>query len=277
MEILVLLAVSAVAYLLFLKKKPATSTSPKPSQSATPRKGTKRASKINSPMPPGYQMYASNLPIAGIIYRKDKAVKFTQDSGQSLELQREADNEFDPNAIKLIGVTQRDRYFIGYLPKELSAQIVSTGFFEKVKPRLMLTYFDGDDFIDIQYQIIGPKSEKALFDIYLKEQPADTSQKEYIKFFALNGPKDLTLGQASDIISAHMKESPEAEQAEWEGYSEILEQFDDADFREGYEIKKVSKAVLNKALEQLRAEGRTYAYLANNIDEVIDRVVQNKS
>jgi hypothetical protein len=228
------------------------------------------------PMPTGYQIFAKNLPVAGIQHRKDEAIRFAKSSNQELSLQREPSNGFDKNAIKLIGLSGSTQYFIGYLPKELSAQIIATGMFEIVKARLGRIYINNNDYLDIQYQIIGPKADKKKFDEFLSNQPADSSQKDYLKFFNLAIPKGLTAGQAEQTISEHRKNSKPEEQEEWYGYTNILEDFDDKDFRDGYDLKKVSQAVLTEAINQLKAQGKTYKYLSDNIEEVAEKIIELK-
>jgi hypothetical protein len=228
------------------------------------------------PIPSGYQIYANNLPIAGIKYRKAEAIRFANSSNPELGLEREPNNEHDPNAIKLIGVSGSSKYFIGYIPKDLSEQIVSTGLFDSVKPRLARIYIGKNDFIDIQYQIIGPKANKKQFEGFLESQPADSLQKEYFKFFGLTVPRNLTTGQAKQTISEHKKTCKPEEIAEWEGLSNILLEFDDSDFRETYNLKKVSKSVLSEALNQLKQDGKTYSQLYDDIDDIVDRVIKLK-
>lgn len=110
----------------------------------------------------------------------------------------------------------------------------------------------------------------------MNNQPADSSQKDYFKFFALPIPKGLTAGQAEQAISEHRKASKPEEQDEWNGYANILEEFDDKDFRDGYDLKKVSKAVLMEAISQLKQEGKNYKYLSGNIDEVAEKIIELK-
>ena len=271
MYLLGVLVLVVVVYFIFFGKK--TDTTTKEQGSSNSQEGGK---SFLPPIPTGYQIYANNLPIAGIQYRKADAIKFAKSSNQELSLQREPNNERDSNAIKLIGVSGSSNYFIGYLPKELSEQIISTGLFESVKPRLARIYVGKNDFLDIQYQVIGPKADKKKFDAFLSNQPADSSQKEYFNFFGLPIPKGLTAGQAEQTISEHRKTCKPEEQAEWDGYTSILEEFDDSDFRETYDLKKVGNTVLMEAINQLKQEGKTYDYLSDNIDDVVERVIKLK-
>lgn len=282
MYLLGVLVLIVLVYFIFIKKgKSAAATKPVPkAQSSNDSLGSSNSQSGGKsflpPIPSGYQIYAPNVPVAGIQYRKDEAMRFAKSSNQELDLQREPTNEQDSNAIKLIGVSGSSNYFIGYLPKELSAQIGGTGLFDVVKPRLARVYVGENGFLDIQYQIIGPKAEKKKFDAFLSNQPASSSQKEYFKFFGLSIPKGLTAGQAEQAISEHRKASKPEEQDEWDGYTSILEEFDDGDFGETYGHKKIGKTVLIDAINQLKHEGKTYKFLSNNIDDVVERVIKLK-
>lgn len=228
------------------------------------------------PIPNGYQIFAQDLPVAGMFYRTEEAMNFAMSSNQELMLEREPSNKFDTNAIKLIGLSGATQYFIGYLPKELSAQIIGTDMFEKVKARLASIHLSGGEYLDIEYQLIGPKVDKKKFDEFLKIQPANSSQKNYFKFFKLPIPRGLNVGQAEQIIVEHKKTSTSEEQENYEAYFTILEEFDDKGFRSDNYLKKVSKVVLLEAINNLKAEGKTYSYLAENIDEVVDKVIELK-
>lgn len=263
----------AVVYFYFSSKKKTTTPSSR-NQSSNDSQGSGKS--FLPPMPTGYQIFAKNIQVAGIQHRKEEAIRFARSSNQELTLQREPSNQYDSNAIKLIGLSGSTQYFIGYLPKELSAQIISTGMLDTVKARLGRIYISHNDYLDIQYQVIGPKADKKKFDEFLSNQPANLSQKDYFKFFALPIPKDLTTAQAELTIAEHGKTSKPEEQEEWDGYTNILEEFDDKDFRDGFDLKKVSQAILMQAINQLKTEGKTYKYLSDNIDEVVEKIIELK-
>ena len=245
-------------------------------QSSNGAQGEGTSKSFLPAIPTGYQIFAKNLLIAGIQHRKVEALKFARASNQELSLQRDPSNKFDPNAIKLIGLSGATEYFIGFLPKELSAQIIGTELFDSLKARLGRIYISKNDFLDIQYQVIGPKADKKRFDEFLSNQPADSSQKDYFEFFAIPIPKGLTAGQAGQTMTEHRKASKAEEQAEWDGYISIVEEFDDKDFRECNDLKKVSRTVLMEVLNQLKADGKTYKYLSDNIDEIVEKLIELK-
>ncbi len=276
MYLVVVLVLAVMVYFIYNKKDKSTPAAKGPSSNDSHASSNSQGGgkSFLPPIPNGYQIFAKNLPVAGIQHRKDEAIRFANSSNQELSLQREPRNEFDVNAIKLIGVSGSCNYFIGYLPKELSAQIIGTGLFESVKARLGRIYISKNDFLDIQYQVIGPKADKKKFDEFLSNQPADSSQKDYFKFFAIPIPKGLTAGQAGQTMTEHMKASKPEEQAEWDGYISIVEEFEDKDFREGFDLKKVSKTFLMDTISQLKADGKTYKYLSDNIDEVVEKLLE---
>lgn len=277
MYIVVLLIIAACVYFIFFNKK-TTSDQQQPQKSlfkSMAPSAKQGATAFDNPIPPGYQIFATP-DVAGMNHRKDSVIRFAHGYSQDLAMESEPDNPHDRNAIKLIGVLGATRYHLGYLPKDLAEQIAATGLYDSLKVRLTRIYIGTDDYIEIHYHILGPKPEKRKFDDFLNNQPADAAQKDYLKFFGLAMPKGMTAGQAKEIIKQHEKTSSEEEQDEWTSYTDILEQFDDADFREDYEIKKVPKTVLLKAMSDLKAEGKSYSHLEENTDEVIGRILKEK-
>ncbi len=187
-------------------------------------------------------------------------------------MEQEPSNPKDKNAIQAIGIAGRRKYFIGYLPKELAAQITLTGLFDKLKPRLMMIRVGKTGYIDISFDILGRKEDKKTFDAYHENKPAEDSQKEYLKFFNLTVPKGLTAGKAQEIIKDHKNESTKEEQDEWENYSSIIEDFNDEEFLEEYELKKVPISVLHDAITQVRQEYDCYSDFC--ADDVVDKLIE---
>lgn len=112
----------------------------------------------------GYQIYEDRLTPAGISFRKSDAAAFARSSNGWLELEPEPGNQHDKNAIKIIGCTKgvfwTKRRFVGYVPKEVSKNIVGQGFLPLVRPRLISTYSGRDGYVEILFQILGPKGRK---------------------------------------------------------------------------------------------------------------------
>lgn len=119
-------------------------------------------------IPEGYQIYEDRLTPAGISFRKTHAVAFASSSDGWLELEPEPGNQHDKNAIKIIGCTKgilwTKRRFVGYLPKEVSKNIVGRGFLTLIRPRLINTYIGQDGYVEILFQILGPKGRKKEYE-----------------------------------------------------------------------------------------------------------------
>ena len=231
------------------------------------------------PIPKGFQIFASRLSVAGIQYRRDDALRFANDSDQTVALERDSDNPHDPNALKVIGVGREMRRVIGYVPREAAEQIVGSGLADVVQARLERIWCGGDGYVDITFQIIGPKDKKAQFYDFLKGKPADPLQKEFLKFFGLPIPRGLSAGQAEPIIAEQRKRLEAEDKAmldEWDAYVDICDEFDDADFRDTYDLKKVSRTLLKEALEDLKGSGATMRSLADDIEKVVEKLIALK-
>ncbi len=85
-----------------------------------------------------------------------------------LEIQRESDNKFDRNAIKIIGCSDgffgTKRWLIGYVPRDVASMIVEGDFLQSVHPRLLKTYVGDGGFVEILFQLLGPKGQRYQFD-----------------------------------------------------------------------------------------------------------------
>jgi hypothetical protein len=115
------------------------------------------------PIPDDFQIFEDRLDIAGIQHRKIDAVKFISSKEQWLEFERDEKNKFDLNAIKVKGCTKglfgTKKRFVGFVPSDVASRIVYFGI-EECKPRLLKTYLGDSGFVEIKFQVIGPKGKK---------------------------------------------------------------------------------------------------------------------
>lgn len=278
MFLLGIVVLLVVAYLFYLSSK-SKGENPSSAQTQYANKAPSLAESFLPPIPKEYQIYVSNMNVAGITFRKDDVSRFFKATNQSLDLERETNNQYDKNAIKVIGVTPSGKCFLGYVPKEVSEQILETNSWDNIRPRLARIYQEPNGYQEIQFQIIGLKSAKKVFDSFLENQPASASQKNYYKYFGMPVPKGLTSGESEKTIDEHrnkLRAEDPSKLEEYDAYESIIDEFDDSDFRETYDVKKVSKTILNDALNQLKQEGKTLSYLSDNIQEVVDKVIHLK-
>jgi len=170
-----------------------------------------------------------------------------------------------------------NRYCLGYVPAEVSEQIVGSQMFDVVRPRLEHTYESKDGFIDIIFQVLGPKERKQQYLDFLKAKSASYWQKKYYKFFGLSVPHGLTTGQAEQTIFEHRKklelEDPTKLQR-WDAFEEICNEIDDENFCAEFEIKKINHAMLMKALDSLESEGVPLREIASDIQILVDKVFE---
>lgn len=273
LPLLIILGLIGFALLRLIDKSKKTSI---PRVKASKATAKRVELSFDEAIPEGFQIYTERPDIAGLSYKKAGAIRFANGVKQELRFEREPENKHDANAIKVIGVFGSNSECIGYVPKELSEQIIGSGLFELVKPRLRRIFVGSSDYIDINYQILGPKADKPTFDDYLYKKPAEPDQIEYFKFFGLNPSKETNRGDAEALINQHQKSCSPEQIKEWDCYCQILEEFNDPDFREMYDLKKVSRGVLLKAIDQLRESGSTYCDISDDIDQVVEKVLEIK-
>lgn len=106
-----------------------------------------------------------------------------------------------------------------------------------------------------------------------KARPAEPMQKEYLKFFGLSVPKGLTAMEAHLLMATHRAETEnldEKKTAEWESFESIVNDLQDRETREDYDIKKPSLAAIKEAMAALRAEGEDAADLQLVVDQLIE-------
>jgi hypothetical protein len=129
--------------------------------------------KIFQPdIPDGYQIYLS-FPVAGIHAYWVQAAKFANSQSQSLVLERELNNPYDKNAIKIIGESLAGKSCIGYVPKDSAKIIVRSEMLNELTTRLMQIYaaestsddpkYIGTTYIRIDMQVLGPLGDKNKF------------------------------------------------------------------------------------------------------------------
>ena len=86
---------------------------------------------------------------------------------RGLILNENLETKHDPNAIKVIGCNKGffgiKRRFIGYVPKDVSRLIVEGRYLNQICPRMLRTYVGDLGFVEIQFQILGPKEKNTSF------------------------------------------------------------------------------------------------------------------
>jgi tetratricopeptide (TPR) repeat protein len=150
-----------------------------------------------TPIPEGLQIFEERLEVAGIGYQRDDARAFAAGRGLTLELERKPDNLRDKNAIRIMGRRKTlfgsKRHFIGYAPSAVAAKIIEGNYYASVVPRLLKTYIGDSGYVEILFQILGPKGQRLKYNKADPESlpvaalgreadyPAFVDQVEYLK------------------------------------------------------------------------------------------------
>jgi hypothetical protein len=102
--------------------------------------------------------------VAGLLHHKESAVRFVCDPGKhALVFERDSGNSYDRNAIKIIGIAGSNRYHVGFVPAEIAKRLVTLSLANVVQARLERAYVGQNDYVDIIFQIVGPKGQKAVY------------------------------------------------------------------------------------------------------------------
>lgn len=103
-------------------------------------------------------------------------------------------------------------------------------------------------------------------------RPATPIQKEYYRYFGIPITKGLTASEAEDIIAS--QELTEEQDEEWDAYAEIIDELQDKDFREDYDLKKPSIPVIRQAVQRHTSQGATILELSP--DDLVDTILDIK-
>lgn len=171
-------------------------------------------------IPDGLQIFEERLGVAGIQYRRDDARAFADGQTLFLEFERDAANQHDKNAIKVIGCRKgffsTKRYFVGYVPSEVAANIVEGGYYEKIVPRLLRTYVGDAGFVEILFQVLGPTGQRlqykrvdpvSLPQTALREEAHYTTYVDQVKFLKQEKRYDEAIDLLAKLVAETEKEA----------------------------------------------------------------------
>lgn len=118
------------------------------------------------PIPKGCRIFFDRLAVAGLFARKPAAIKFCSSGDPRIQLKPDPRNLHDPHAIQVVGSWNgwfgRKHALLGFVPAEEAALIAEHDLVNQIQPRLLKTYLGTDDYVEVLFQIIGPKESYQL-------------------------------------------------------------------------------------------------------------------
>lgn len=137
--------------------------------------------KDEQKIPTGFQKYSEEIGVAGIQHRRDAATKFVNSANQWLEFEPEPLNKFDSNAIKVLGCCKLEneisKIHVGYVPALMAKQIKKS-LIEEFRPRLYKTYIGESGYVEIEFQLLGPKGRFEEYMSFYEYLPQDDEEDE---------------------------------------------------------------------------------------------------
>ena len=116
-----------------------------------------------SPIPNGYQIYVPATAVAGSQFSRHQIERLFEFRRPRIAFEPEPTNSHDPNAIKVIACNGDSHSWIhvGYVPAKLAKKVAKSGLAGQLHPRLRMVQVG--DFIEVEFDLCGPKSNKAAF------------------------------------------------------------------------------------------------------------------
>ena len=119
-------------------------------------------------------VYLENVKVADTSNRQSEVEEFIQGKSHRLEFKKNAIEKKYEKLIKVFGFTKKiigeNKYFLGYIPKEVTKTIITGDFFDYVNPSPPSFRQDGRIFFDLQGSIKKEKNFKFLFEQVLLEE-----------------------------------------------------------------------------------------------------------
>jgi len=123
--------------------------------------------RVDYESPDGFQIFENEMPVAGVHARISACTAFIKGKKHQIAWAREPNNAHDSNAIRIVGTTKglfgTKQRFLGYVPAEVSARIAAGDWFDSLIPRLRFMRISDDGYVEITFDIIGPKGEKKSY------------------------------------------------------------------------------------------------------------------
>lgn len=121
--------------------------------------------------------------------------------------------------------------------------------------------------------LFSDPANRAAFE----SRPPSPFQKEFFKWFGISTSKDMTFDQATTKIreeTTRLSEVHSEELKYWECFEEFVDELDDPDVREEFEIKKVPVGTIRDAVNVLRTSGKSAEEISGDIDLLVETILE---
>jgi hypothetical protein len=109
--------------------------------------------------------FLAAFQVAGMQHYRDDAQDFIRATPVCLLLERDANNQYDSNAIQVIGISANDRrYMIGYVPADYARRIVASQTLDSVKPMLHMAKISANGFTVVEMTLYGNTDLRRLIE-----------------------------------------------------------------------------------------------------------------
>lgn len=105
---------------------------------------------------PEEAVFLAGFQVAGIQYHRDNAQAFIRAIPICLALERDCSNEYDANAIKVIGISANEcEYMIGYVPADYARRIVDSETLNDINAALNMAKISANGFTLVEISLYG--------------------------------------------------------------------------------------------------------------------------
>ena len=108
-------------------------------------------------------------------------------------------------------------------------------------------------------------------------RPASARTREFFKFLGLKvepGMQETTAQALKKSTEAELTDSGDNRIDQWHSFSNVLEEFDDSEFRSDYDIKKPTPKQVRSVIDLMLAEGKTWDDLEMDAGDIAERLLQ---
>lgn len=250
------------------------------------------------PIPKGYQIY-STFEVTGlhIDTNRDTLDEFMRGNNLEIAFEHEPQNIHDHHAIRVVGTfdktvvtdkaSQRVEALLGYIPRQISEGLHSTGIFPRVIPRLYSSSEPGDRWVDMTVDILGPKEASLLsqyhnyFEEKWKNLPASPRALAFLRLCQYELDEDYTNSEAESIINYIRQQLEAAAPQKLVDIDTLLgiiestiDEFSDVEILHEHGLTAISPSIVVDAVVELSLNGVQASELAYDYESIAEEILR---